>query len=637
MARATHLALLTIFLHILTSPHAATAADSDVLLNFKKSIGNNAVLSSWTQGSSPCKPDGTANWLGVLCKNETVRGLQLQNMGLTGRIDIDVLMGLPNLRTLSFMNNSFGGLMPNVGKLNNLKSMFLSGNRFSGEIPKNAFEGMVMLKKVYLSRNGFSGPIPDSLVGLTRLIELGLEENQFTGTIPNFQQREWKSMNFSYNKLEGQIPVGLRKIDSSSFAGNKALCGEPMDTPCKKSKKLSMTLLIVLILIATTVVLAIVGTIFILVRQRHGRSRSSEIQSSNQKKVTSYGGDPPDYGSPDYSGHDDKKAGKDYGQGNLVFLREDREKFGLQDLLRASAQVLGNGSFGSAYKAVLLSGPAVVVKRFREMNGVGKEEFQDHMRRLGKLRHPNLLPLVAFYYKKEEKLLVSDHIANGNLVQLLHSNRSQGRRILDWPTRLKIIKGVARGMAHLYNELPNLTLPHGHLKSSNVLLDESYEPLIADYALAPMMNKDQAKQLMVAYQSPECVRYGHVTKQSDVWCLGILILEILTGKFPGNYNRQKGGGTDLASWVNSVVREEWTGEVFDGEMQGTKNGEGEMLKLLQVGLGCCERDVEKRWGLIQAVERIEELKERENEEYSSFGSEGEMYSSRDEFSFSMNV
>lgn len=120
---------------------------------------------------------------------------------------------------------------------------------------------------------------------------------------------------------------------------------------------------------------------------------------------------------------------------------------------------------------------------------------------------------------------------------------------------------------------------------------------------------------------------------------------MLTGKFPANYLRQgKGGNADLATWVNSVVREEWTVEVFDKDMKGTKNGEGEMLKLLKIGMCCCEWDIEKRWELREALERIEELRERDSdnvEDYSSYGSEGDMYSSRavtdDEFSFSVQA
>lgn len=190
-------------------------------------------------------------------------------------------------------------------------------------------------------------------------------------------------------------------------------------------------------------------------------------------------------------------------------------------------------------------------------------------------------------------------------------------------------------MAYLYKELPKLPLPHGHLKSSNVLLDKNYEPLLADYALAPLINKDHAQQFMVAYKSPESTQNERLTRKTDIWSLGILILELLTGKFPANYlKRGRGPSADLATWVNSVVREEWTGEVFDKDMNSGRSGsgEGQMLRLLKIGMCCCEWDVERRWDLREAVDRIEELKEKDgdgDDDYSySYASEGDMYSSR---------
>ncbi|KAK1372383.1 Protein kinase domain-containing protein [Heracleum sosnowskyi] len=231
------------------------------------------------------------------------------------------------------------------------------------------------------------------------------------------------------------------------------------------------------------------------------------------------------------------------------------ERFELQDLIRASAEFLGSASSGSSYKAILLSGPAVVVKRYKQMSNVGKADFYEHMRKLGSISHPNLLPLVAVYYKKEEKLLINDFAENGSLASHLHSNRKPNQQRLDWPTRLRIIKGVGKGLDYLYKAFPNISLPRGHLKSSNVLLDETFEPLLADYGLVPMMKKEHAYQFMVAYKSPESAQDDHrLTRKTYVWCLGILILEMLTGKFPENYLKQgKGRNADLTSWVNSVV------------------------------------------------------------------------------------
>lgn len=118
---------------------------------------------------------------------------------------------------------------------------------------------------------------------------------------------------------------------------------------------------------------------------------------------------------PESTGHRRKVE-----HGKLSFIRDDRDKFGLQDLLKSSAEVLGSATFGSSYKATITGGQTLVVKRYRQMNNVGREEFNEHMRRLGTLSHPNLLPLVAYYYRREEKLLISDFVENGSLASLLH-------------------------------------------------------------------------------------------------------------------------------------------------------------------------------------------------------------------------
>jgi serine/threonine protein kinase len=173
-----------------------------------------------------------------------------------------------------------------------------------------------------------------------------------------------------------------------------------------------------------------------------------------------------------------------------------------------------------------------------------------------------------------------------------------------------------------------------------VLLDHTFRPLLSEYCLVPAVNKEHAQQYMAAYKSPELAQLDRTTKKTDVWCLGILILELLTGRFPANYLRHgRGENEDLATWVNSVVREEWTGEVFDIDMKGIKDSEEEMLKLLKIGMCCCECNVGRRWELREALEKIEELKERDPEEgyYSSCASEGDIYSSRamteEDFSF----
>ncbi|CAL1385307.1 unnamed protein product [Linum trigynum] len=640
-------------------PTATSAAvnEAEVLLTFKKSLSNPSALLTWNATSSPPCDRDASKWAGLRCTDGSVEKLILDNMGLAGIIDVDSLTKLPKLRTFSAMGNNFDGPFPPFSRLP-LKNLYLTGNKFSGEIPADGFRGMASLKDLYLGHNQFVGPLPGSLVGLNKLSELGLEGNQFTGGIPDLQQ-PLTVFNVSVNNLAGPIPRNLAdRFNQSSFSGNKELCGKPLPAACKagKGKTKTKTIFIIVAIIAVVTILgAILACTFIRAR---GYRRGEQAQFDDTRNLKKFGAagrmGPKMQAHKNHQPEPTKEAaaagggGRRGESGKLRFVRSEREEtFDLHELLRSSAEVLGSGTFGSSYKAVLSEGPAMVVKRFRHMNNVGKEEFYEHMKRLGDLSHPNLLPLVAFYYRKEEKLLVSDFVDNGSLASHLHGKRRPGEPGLSWPTRLKIIKGVAKGLGFLYKELPDLPLPHGHLKSSNVLVDHAFQPVLTDYALSPVVNRDQAQGVMVAYKSPEFIQTGRTTGKTDVWSLGILILELLTGKFPANYLRQGRGAAanaDLAAWVNSVVREEWTGEVFDKDMKGTKNGEGEMLKLLKIGMCCCEWNVERRWDLREALSKIEELKEREegcenDEEYCS--SDGDLYSSRamtDEgFSFSVTA
>ncbi|WOG92858.1 hypothetical protein DCAR_0312135 [Daucus carota subsp. sativus] len=607
----------------LTSLSDILPAESEILLRFKATLSNQAALSSWNETRPPCP---TGNWVGVHCVDNNVRGLRLQNLGLKGKFKVDVLKDLKGLRTVSIMGNQLEGEFPDFRVLGALKNVYVSDNKFSGVIQADAFRGMISMKKFHAARNRFNGSIPESLVHLPRLKELRLENNKFSGHIPNFEQKNLTVFNVSHNELEGQIPARLVKFNETSFLGNYYLCGGPMGA-CRASwLRLPV---VICVAIAVAAVITIVAALVILRRRKKRKALSAMspgntilmTSSSTSSSVTS-DLDMLEHGHPSKSrmmpslSTRRKSHAHNNSTPKLTFLRDDGHSFGLSDLLSASAEILGSGVLGSTYKAVMNNGSSavMVVKKFAKMNEVGREEFQEHMRWLGKLSHPNILPLVAYYYRKEEKLLVFDYVANVSLAVHLHG----GGKKLDWPKRLKIIKGVARGLQYLYNELPSLIAPHGHLKSANVVLNEEWEPQLTDYALSRIVNQEDTQDLMIAYKSPEYKQLGRISKKTDVWSLGMLILEILTGRFPANMIQQGKGVADnaeLATWVETLVRENenWKNKVFDRDMMTDINGVGEeehqeMLKLLKIGLACCEMDVEKRLDIKEAVERIEDVK-----------------------------
>lgn len=216
------------------------------------------------------------------------------------------------------------------------------------------------------------------------------------------------------------------------FVGNRDLCGDPLPA-CGSAISSSGLLKIAVIVIILGLTLAVIAAIFIIMNLRKqpaavqlGKGNPGIIIEEDQnkymnngKQMTAGAGAGDGYRSTESSVAQAPKRGAEHGK--LLFVRDDREKFDLQDLLRASAEILGSGSFGSSYKATILCN-AVVVKRYKHMNNVGREEFHEHMRRLGRLTHANLLPLVAYYYRKEEKLLISDFVDNGSLASHLHGN-----------------------------------------------------------------------------------------------------------------------------------------------------------------------------------------------------------------------
>lgn len=178
---------------------------------------------------------------------------------------------------------------------------------------------------------------------------------------------------------------------------------------------------------------------------------------------------------------------------------------------------------------------------------------------------------------------------------------------LNWPVRLKIIQGIARGLDFLHTELSSLQLPHGDLKSSNVLLSENYEPLLSDFGYCSLINESQVRHSQLAYKSPESILYNQISPKCDVYFLGIIILEILTRKFPSQYLHNEQGGTDLVQWVRSAIAERRETGLLDPNITGTTNSVQEMEQFLHIGVACTEDEPNKRLSIREVVSRIENV------------------------------
>lgn len=421
--------------------------DAGALLALKSEIDPSSSI-QWDPNSSSSLCSG--KWQGVKECNGggRVTKLVLEYLNLTGTLKPQTLAPLDQLRVLSFKSNSLFGPIPDLTPLYNLKSIYLNNNRFTGKIP-NSLALIHRLKIVVLSDNQLTGEIPSSFVKISRLYTLLLQNNRLTGQIPSFQQQGLRFFNVSNNDLSGEIPQTktLARFNISSFLDIPNLCGDQISKPCPKNrtfppsttassspitsnpsphhKRSNKKLILILACsISGCIVLAIVACMLaLLVFGKKGdkeRRSKRDIGRGGEEAAAAAGSASTGAGAAvkrEFSWENE-------GLGKLVFCGGVGEMYSLEDLLKASAETLGRGTVGSTYKAVMESGFIVTVKRLKDSGRLGVDEFRRKMEEIGILRHPNLVPLRAYFQAKEERLLVYDYFPNGSLFSLIHGTCS---------------------------------------------------------------------------------------------------------------------------------------------------------------------------------------------------------------------
>ncbi|KAI3445255.1 hypothetical protein Pfo_001920 [Paulownia fortunei] len=192
---------------------------------------------------------------------------------------------------------------------------------------------------------------------------------------------------------------------------------------------------------------------------------------------------------------------------------------------------IGEGGFGPLYKGNLSAEQVIAVKRMSRTSGQGPEEFKNEVILIAKLQHRNLVRILVCCIEGEEKMLIYEYMQNKSLDYFIF-NRSA---LLTWPKRFDIIMGIARGLLYLHRD-SRLKIIHRGLKTSNILLDENLNARISDFGLARMLEGDQttARTRRVVgtygYMAPEYVFDGNFSIKSDVFSMGVVILEIVSGK-----------------------------------------------------------------------------------------------------------
>ncbi|KAF5193701.1 Pollen receptor-like kinase [Thalictrum thalictroides] len=584
--------ILLFLIHQLTAevtPLEFYPGERDALIQLREAVKSPVIdlHSIWI--GPPCH-NSNSNWVGITCYNSHVISIVLDDFQLRGELPSTFLQNITYLRLLSFRNNSLLGPLPSLA-------------------------GLLHLNFIYLSHNLFTSSIPLDYITLPNLIALELQKNILSGNIPPFNQPTLTDFNVSYNSLQGPIPQTptLQKLPSSAYYNNLQLCGKPLPNPCPappvnapppwnqtKAKKKLTVWSIILIAVSTALLPFLVVLVLVCYFRKTGLLNGQETEDDKSG----------DLAEKKMKNTDPERRVE------LEFFDKEKPMFDLDDLLRASAELMGKGKLGSTYKVNIEQGSTIAVKRLKEMNGLEKKAFVQQMQLLGKMRHENLVRIVSFYYSKEEKLVVYEYVpCDGSLFELLHEGRgTAGRFPLSWNTRLSIVKGVAEGLLYLHESLPSHKVPHANLKSSNILVSHhsnsnNNQIYLTDYGFLPLItSRKAALDKLSVGRSPEFTHGKKLTHKADVYCFGIVLLEIITGRRVPPQRQDDTSLDDLSDWVRSVVDNDWSTDILDLEISATKEDHNEMLKLAEIALECTSEEPEKRPKMNQVLTRIKSIK-----------------------------
>eukprot|EP00899_Mesostigma_viride_P025826 jgi/Mesvir1/6428/Mv19515-RA.1 len=259
------------------------------------------------------------------------------------------------------------------------------------------------------------------------------------------------------------------------------------------------------------------------------------------------------------------------------------------------------------------------VKKLKKRDSDGEDGREDEIvievDLLGRMKHVNLVSLLGFCITPGTKMLVYELAQNGNLASWLHSPE----RMLSWKLRLKIAAGTVRGLEYLHRH----RVIHRDLKPSNILLDDVFTPKVADFGLAKQMQDVEATHASTrvlgtfGYVSPEYAQTGHLSPTSDVFSMGIILMELLTGRVPVDMKRAPGQQI-LMKWVTRVVdalelsgSDEPLRGLIDPRL-GPSCPLKSALKLARVAVSCCREEPAQRPNMEQLAVRLEEIQREES-------------------------
>ncbi|GMN50617.1 hypothetical protein TIFTF001_019774 [Ficus carica] len=452
----------------------------------------NFPVSLWTSLNMTYLTLSNNTFTGVLPKKlgSNLWILDIGNNRFSGKIPTGVF-SWKNLRVFRASNNLLTGTIPHeLFTLPRLIQLFLNQNQLTGDLPSNV-ESLKSLYTLDLSRNQLTGQVLEKLAILPILSYLDLSENKFSGKIPSqLGYLVIDYLNLSSNNFAGVIPLEFENTAySNSFLNNPSLCSsnrvlklKPCNPKSQDLKFNSAQLLALITSASVAVLLLALSFVFFVITRGHRRKQKVDLQW----QLTTF---------------------------QRLNFTESNVLPGLND-----HNLIGSGGSGIVYRIpVNDQGDIVAVKRIwnnRKVEHRLEQEFLSEVKILSSIQHANIVKLFCCISSESSKLLVYEYLENQSLDRWLHNKSRQTavsapdsahQIVLNWPRRLRVAVGVARGLCYMHHDcLPPVL--HRDIKSSNILLDSDFNPKIADFGLAKML----AKQGEVATMSSIAGTFGYI-------------------------------------------------------------------------------------------------------------------------------